>query len=358
MNILVINWQDWKNPFAGGAEVYFYEIFSRLIKKGHHVILVCSRAKNQFRHEILDNFEIYRIGKRFNFNFFAPFALRAILRHRKVDIIIDDLNKIPFYSPFFTRKKVIAMLMHLFRKAIFRETNFLFALYVFLTERIIPIFYHRSIFIAISDSTAQDLKDINVKNNIYVVQSGIPEIPSGTEEKRQKNLIAYVGRVKKYKSIDHFIEAVGIIKKSRHIEVMVVGDGDAREDLIGLANRLNIKITFTGFITEKEKDCIYSKARVIVQPSIKEGWGLTVVEAQAHGTPVVCADSPGLREVIVNGKTGYLYHYGDREELARKVIELLDDDDKWQAFSQAAKEWAKNFSWDRSAKKLEHILFY
>lgn len=356
MNILVINWQDWKNPFAGGAEIYLYEIFSRLIKKGHKVILLCSRSAKQGRYELLDGFEIYRIGDRLNFNFFVPSALRAILRQKKIDVIVDDLNKIPFYSPIFIRKKVMPMLMHLFRSAIYRETNFLFASYVFLAERLISYLYPSSNFVAISNSTAEDLKAIGVNNKIYVVQSGIPIIPPGVKKERQGNLIAYIGRVKKYKSIDHFVKAVKIIKDKRNVKAVIVGDGDAREDLINLANELNVDIRFTGFISEEEKYRIYCQARVVVQPSIKEGWGLTAIEAQSCGTPVVCADSPGLREVVLHEKTGFLYSYGDIDSLSEKIMELMDHEVKWQKFSSAARAWTKEFSWDNAADKLEKIL--
>ncbi len=340
----------------GGAEVYLYEVFSRLIGKGHRVILLVSRAKGQSRHEVIDGFEIYRIGRRFNFNFFVPCALRSILRNNKVDIIIDDLNKIPFYSPLFCRIRVIPTLMHLFRRAIYREANFLSASYVFLTESVIPFLYPRSEFIAISDSTAEDLRNIGVRNKIHVVQSGIPQLPRSTEEKRQKNLIAYVGRIKKYKSIDHFVRTVALIKHDRKIDAVIVGEGDARAELIGLSKKLGAEIKFTGFVSEEEKYQIYSRARVVIQPSIKEGWGLTAIEAQSCGTPVVCADSPGLREVVVDGKTGFLYPYGDINMLTAKIIELIDDEKKWHKFSRAAKEWAHRFSWDNAAEKFEKIL--
>ncbi|MGB7055083.1 MAG: glycosyltransferase, partial [bacterium] len=171
MNILVINWQDWQNPYAGGAEVYLYEIFSRLIRKGHRVILLCSRGPRQPRYEVIDGFQIYRIGRRSNFNFLMPTALKAILRHQRVDIIVDDLNKIPFYSSVFTRKKVLPTLMHLFRSTIYRETNPLFATYVFGAERMVSVLYRSANFVAISKSTAQDLREIGVKNQIHIVHS-------------------------------------------------------------------------------------------------------------------------------------------------------------------------------------------
>lgn len=356
MNILVINWQDWQNPYAGGAEVYFYEIFSRLIKKGHKVILLCSRGQKQKRYEIVDGFEIFRIGRRLNFNFFVPSALRALMRHKKIDVIIDDQNKIPFYSPLFTKSRNLIMIMHLFRKAIFKETNFIFASYVFITERLIPLLYPHSHFIAISQSTAGDLRDMGVKNKIYVVYSGIPKTTIKSNVPRQKNLIAYVGRIKKYKSIDHLLYAVHNLKKEYPVDLTIVGGGDGLLDLKKIAQRLNLAVNFRGFVKENEKYEVYHQARIVVQPSIKEGWGLTSIEAQACGTPVICANSPGLKETVIDGKTGYLYEYGNIPQLTDKIKELLIDDEKWKNFSNEAQEWTKNFSWDKAAEMMDKIL--
>ncbi len=356
MVILVINWQDWQNPYAGGAEVYLYEIFSRLLKKGHNVMLLCSRGAGQKKHEIMDDFEIFRIGRRTNFNFFVPGAVRAILRHRRVDVIIDDQNKIPFYTPIFSNKRNLIMIMHLFQKAIYKETNFVFASYVYFAESIIPLLYPHSHFIAISQSTAEDLRKMGVKKKISVVYSGIPETKIDHTVERQKNLVAYVGRVKKYKSIDHILYAISRLKKEVAVELTIVGDGDERMGLMETARRLNLSVDFKGFVSEKEKYEIYSQARVVVQPSIKEGWGLTAMEAQACGTPVICANSPGLRETLVDGQTGYLYDYGDIKQLSQKIKDLLLDDNRWSMFSKSAREWSKNFSWDRSAELMEKIL--
>jgi glycosyltransferase involved in cell wall biosynthesis len=356
MTILVVNWQDWNNPNSGGAELNLREIFSRLVKKGHRVILLCSRAAGQRRHEVLDGFEIYRIGKRNNFNFYVPAAMRSVLRHNAIHVVVDDLNKIPFYSHAFTRKPVIGLMHHLFRSAIYRETNPFFATYVFFAERVIPVCYRHTPFVAVSQSTANDLRGMGVQGCIDIVHNGIPVRPHDLDVSRDKNLVAYVGRVKKYKSIEHFVEVVAAIQKQRNIKAIIVGDGDAREGLMRRADELEAHITFAGFVSEREKFSVYSQARVVVQPSVKEGWGLTVIEAQSCGTPVVCADSPGLREAVVSGRTGYHYPYGDIEALRARIVDLLDDDATWNQFSQEAEKWAQNFSWDVSAEKFEAIL--
>jgi len=356
MTILIINWQDWHNRMAGGAEVYLYEIFSRLVQRGHRVILLCSRDAGQSARECRDGFEIIRLGRRSNFNFLAAAGLRRILRQTRVDVVIDDLNKIPFYSPLFTRTTVIGMPMHLFRRAIYQETNGLLATYVYLSERLIPLVYRRDPFIAISQSTADDLRDMGLVPAIHIIRSGRPRVPSRGRVERDRNLVCYVGRVKAYKSIDHFLRALAQVRAKRPIEAVVVGDGDARPGLEELARRLEVPVRFTGFVPEEEKYRWYQRARIVVQPSIKEGWGLTVVEAQACGTPVVCADSPGLREVVDNGRSGYLYPYGDIGALSERIAELLDNDNTWNGFSRHALAWVDRFSWDHAADDMEAVL--
>ncbi|UCD20043.1 MAG: glycosyltransferase family 4 protein, partial [candidate division WOR-3 bacterium] len=273
-----------------------------------------------------------------------------------IDVIIDDLNKIPFYSTIFTRKRVLPTVMHLFRRTIFRETNPLAAGYVFVAERIAGKVYGRANFVAISHSTKDDLRDIGVRRRIHIVQSGIPEHSGTGKKRRADDLVVYVGRVKSYKSIDHFVRAVGLVSKRRRIKAKIVGDGDALNDLKALAKRIDVDIDFTGFVSEEEKHNIYRTARVVVQPSIKEGWGLTAIEAQSCGTPVVCANSPGLREVVLDGRTGYRYAYGNIDEMADRIVELLADKPKWVRFANEAKRWSRHFSWDLSAQRFEEVL--
>lgn len=356
MNILFVNWHDRDHPEAGGAEEYLQEITSRLVRKGHAVTLLCSRGRGQRQRDDHAGMSVIRIGRRSLFNFVAPAAVRAILRTQPIDIVVDDLNKIPFFTPLVTRRPVVPMVMHLFRGSIYRETNFLAASYVYGAERFIPLGYRNRRFVAISRSTADDLRDLGVRGTIHIIKCGIPS-PAGQENPaRRVNLVAYVGRVKAYKSIDHFIRALALLKTRRPIETLIVGTGDAVSGLKRLARQVGVDVRFTGFVSEIEKYRIYRQARVIVQPSVKEGWGLTAIEAQSCGTPVVCADSPGLSEVVRHGETGFHYPYGDLKALADRIYELLSDDTTWNRFSIAARRWAATFSWDEAAEELEAVL--
>lgn len=361
MRLLIINWQDWKNPLGGGAEVYLYEIFSRLAKKGHEITLLVSRQAGSPYYEKSDGFEIYRIGNRYNFNFFVPFAVRSLLRHHQYDIIIDDLNKIPFYTPALVGKRHFALMMHLFLKDIYKEVGFVLATYVHWAERLISRFYRSTPFAVLSESSKKDLIDLGVKEkNIEIVYCGIDQKKFRVDNRKKEfGLILYMGRLKRYKSVSHLIKMVPLLRKRRNdFRVIIAGDGDARDELVGLVRSESVepRVEFVFNVGEDEKVDLYQRAWILVQPSVKEGWGLTVIEAAACGTPSVAARSPGLIESVRDGVTGSLYGYGDLGQMVERIDRLLSDREKWKKLSQASIEWAQHFSWDRSAEKMEKIL--
>ncbi len=361
MKLLVINWQDWKNSLGGGAEVYLYEIFSRILKKGHEITLLVSRPEGSPRYENLEGFEVYRIGRRNNFNFVVPAAVRSLLRHHQYDLIVDDLNKIPFYTPAFIKKRHFGLMMHLFRKDIYKEVGFIRATYVLLTETLISLFYRNTPFAVLSESSKQDLIKLGLKDkNISIVYCGIDRNKFKLAEGRKKfGTILYMGRLKRYKSVHHLIKGIPILlKRRKDFKVIIAGDGDARAELVSLVKSENIQpwVEFKYDVSEEEKVALYQQAWLLVQPSVKEGWGLTVIEAGACGTPSIAARSPGLIESVKDGETGILYPYGDIRRMVDGIDRLLTDQKKWREFSRAAIKWADQFSWEKSAAILESIL--
>jgi glycosyltransferase involved in cell wall biosynthesis len=88
---------------------------------------------------------------------------------------------------------------------------------------------------------------------------------------------------------------------------------------------------------------------------MKEGWGITNIEANACGTPVISSNVPGLRDSVKNNQSGLLYEYGDIEQLAAQIISVLSDKSKLDRLSQGAVEWAARFSWDKSAEQMEEF---
>jgi len=360
--VLVINWQDWTHPLAGGAEVHLREVFSRLARRGWEVTLLVSAFGGAAKRETMDGMRVVRVGSRDWFNFAVPLAYRRLSAECHFDIVVDDLNKIPFYTPVFAGKPVAALVHHFFERSIFRETWLLPALYVYLAERFVAPVYRRSWFGAVSASTKQDL-----------VRRGIPEarirlVPNGVDCERytpdeagraERPTVGYFGRLKRYKSVDHLIRAFRLIlQEVPDAELLIVGEGDDRSRLERLSAQTGVRqhVAFTGKVTEEGKIRLLRRMWVCVNPSPKEGWGLTVTEANACGTPVVAADSPGLRDSVVAGVTGLLYPYGDLEALSRNVVRILRDGDLRRAMGQAAVEWARQHSWERAADCAEELL--
>jgi glycosyltransferase involved in cell wall biosynthesis len=361
MRILAVNWRCSKNPLAGGAEVYFQEIFSRLVSRGHHVALLSERFAGSEPEDVIEGIRIIRAGGKFTFNFTAGRLVGPLAESLDADIVIDDLNKIPFYSTWHTKRPVLAILMHLFRGSIFRETLPPMAAYVWMAETMIPLAYKRCRFAVLSASSRQDTVRVGIDSDRIAV------IPPGTDVGRfspdpavpREPLVLHVGRLKRYKATGHLLQAARRLKeRGVKFTVVVVGDGDDRPRLEGLTAKFGLgeQVRFTGFIPEAEKVNWYRRAAVLAENSAKEGWGLIVMEANACGTPVVVANSPGLRDSSKDGVNGLMYEYGDVPALAEKLERLLSDESLRSRLGQQAIAWAKQWTWDGAAQAMERVI--
>jgi len=133
----------------------------------------------------------------------------------------------------------------------------------------------------------------------------------------------------------------------------VLGDGPFREDLVRLAGK---GVRFFGGLQDAERRELVKRAWVLVNPGIREGWGLNVVEANGLGVPCVAYDVAGLRDSVKNGETGLLAEAGNVEALAEKVVTVLNDDTLRKELSQNALEYSGKFDWDRSAEEFMKVL--
>jgi len=361
LNILAINWQDIKNPYGGGAEVHFHEIFKRVSALGHNVTLLCCAYNDAKEQEDIDGIKIIRRGSRNFFNYCVPAEYRKLRRQRHFDIVIDDINKIPFCTPLFVKEPIVAILHHFFGKSIYLETSFIPASYVYLSEKLVPIIYKKIPFAVVSESTRQELLQQSVRSQIELVPNAVDPALYGYKPqlRSKKPLIGYLGRVKKYKSVDHLLLAMpAVLSAVPDARLIIIGDGDYKKNLQDLAYTLGIqeKVHFTGHVSHEEKVKLLNSLWLAVNPSPKEGWGLTVIEANACGVPVIAADSPGLRDSVVHEETGILYPYGNIQLLAKQVVKLLNNQEKQRLFSKNSLNWVNNFSWDESATKIIDII--
>jgi glycosyltransferase involved in cell wall biosynthesis len=362
LKILIFNWQCIKNPLGGGAEVHLQEVFERIAAMGHEVVLYASMFKGVPKEENINGIHVIRQGSRYLFNFYVPFAYLFKFRKQNFDIVIDDVNKIPFFTPIYVKRPLLGITHHLFGKSIFLEVSFPIALYVFLMEKLVKPVYRKIHWIVGSPSTEKELtewgipkKQVTIVN--YCVNSDIFR-QTGVEKSKEK-LIGYLGRLKKYKSIEHLIQAVKIVKEEiPDIKVMIVGDGDNRKNLEDLTRNLGLEniVKFEGFVSEEEKVTYLQQMHFIVNTSSKEGWGLTVVEANACGRCVIAANVQGLRDSVVNGKTGLLYEFGNIRELAEKIIFLFRKNEIVSEYEKNALEWANSFDWNFAAIKTYELI--
>lgn len=364
MNILVVNWQDIRNPLAGGAEVHLHEVFSRIARKGHEVTLYCSSFHGAPHTEKLNGINIIREGGRYLFNFRFLFAYLTRFRKKQFDIVVDDMNKIPFFTPLYVKKPIFGITHHLFGTSIFLEVNAILALYVYVMESMAVWFYRRLRipFIVGSPSTHKELlsrrfrpADITVIN--YAVDHEVHRLTG--VQKNGTPLIGYFGRLKKYKSVDHLLKALPVVlSEIPDLKVLIVGDGDDRPRLEAMTKEMGLDavVEFAGFVPVERKVELLQKMWFKVTTSSKEGWGLTVIEANACGTAVLASNVPGLRDAVRDNETGLLYEYGNIDDLSRKTLLLLQDDALRRRLSSGALEWSKSFDWNNAAEQTLALL--
>jgi glycosyltransferase involved in cell wall biosynthesis len=360
VRILVVNWNDRENPNGGGAEVHLHEIFGRIASKGHRVDLLASGWSGCAQRAYLDGIDVHRVGTRYSFQFNARKYFRERLAGNRYDVLVEDLNKIPLYTPRWQGPPVVGLVHHLFGTTIFREAPLHMAASVWLAERGIPFVYHGTPFEAVSASTADDLAARGIpRKSIRVIYNGMDTeffTPApGTRDSRPS--FAYVGRLKRYKGVDLILQAFAVLARP-DAQLSIAGAGDYRDHLEELAVTLDIadRVRFLGFISAEEKRDLLRRSWASVFASPKEGWGLTNLEAQACGTPVIASDSPGLRESLIDAETGILVPHGDTAALAAAMRKIADSPALVETMGIAGRRFASGFTWDRSANQtLEHL---
>ncbi len=353
MNILIYNWRDIKNPDAGGAEVFTHEIFKRIAEKGHNVTWFTSRFPNSQKEEIIDGIKIIRDGGKYTVYLKAREYYKKYFSKQNFDIIIDEINTVPFFTPDFVNngEKIIALIHQLAREFWFYETSLPVAI---LGRYVLEDWWLRKYryipTMTVSESTKKDLIDLGFKN-ISIIPEGINFKPLDCVGEKEKDpTFIFVGRLKKAKLPDHAIMAFNIVKKKiPNAKLWIVGDGYYRNELEKIAGD---GVTFFGRVSSEKKLNLMSRAWAILVPGIREGWGLIVTEANAMGTLAIGYNVPGLRDSINNGN-GILVN--DYEEMAKGTIELILNKELCEKFSIEALEVSRQFNWDNSAKKLESI---
>lgn len=360
MRLLLVNWQDRENPLAGGAEIHLHEIFGRLAARGHEVTLLCGGWKDAPPRAFLDGIDVIRVGTRHSFPFLARSFFRRNLAAAHFDLLVEDVNKIPLGTPRWGGPRAVALVPHLFGGTAFQELAVPLAAAVWLAERPLGRVYRGVPFEAISASTAADLADRGIpRGSVEVIYPGIDTLhyTPRLELRAPVPMFAYLGRLKRYKGVHHVIRSFAAMgHPSATLEI--AGAGDYRAALERLVGSLDLgdRVRFLGRVSEQEKLSLLRRAWALVFASPKEGWGITNLEAAACGTPVVASNSPGIRESVRDGDTGYLVPHGDVSAMAAAMGRLAHDHALVERLGARARGFSETFTWERAAEETERHL--
>lgn len=341
----------------GGAEVFTREVAKRWVEWGHQVTLFTSEFEGCKREEVVDGVRIVRAGGKYGVYRWARKLYKKCFSKESFDVVVDEINTRPFFAPKFVSndERVVALIHQLAREYWFYETRFPlnYIGYYFLEDMWLRNYVDVPT-ITVSKSTKKDLEEIGFKR-VFVVPEGLNFRPlDEVPEKEAYPVVVYVGRLKRAKRPDHAIKAFKIVKeKVPDAELWILGDGPFKEDLASMADE---GVRFFGGLGDVERRELLGRSWVLVNPSVREGWGLNVVEANALGTPCVAYDVAGLRDSVKDGETGLLAEAGNVDDFAEKILGVLHNGVMMERLSKNALEYSRGFSWDATAKELMKVL--
>lgn len=362
MNILIFSWRGPNHPNAGGAEISTHEHAKGWVKAGHNVTLFTSYYQGAKETEQIDGVTIIQRGRQLLGVQWEAFKWYNFDSHLKFDLVVDQFHGIPFFTPLYVKVRKLGFI-HEVTKEVWRLNQFPipFNFFVGAIGKIIEpsIFrlYKNVQFMTVSDSTKEDLVMWGIpKGRITVVHNGnnhpnIGKLPT----KEKKKTAIYLGAISKDKGIEDGLKIFSYIdQKEDNWQFWIVGKSKQR--YLQVLKRLsrdfgiNEKLKFWGYVSEKEKYELLARAHVLVNPSIREGWGLVVIEAADMGTPTVGYNVPGLRNSIKDGKTGILCN-PNPVDCSDAIISLLSDKNRYKGLRKNCFKWSKEFSWEKSSKE-------
>lgn len=356
MNILLLNWRDPRNPKSGGAEYVTHIHAKAWIKSGDSVTWFTSSFKTSVPIERLDGIEIVRKG-----NILTVFlhAFLFYMKHRReYDLVVDQAHGIPFFSVLYAKVPVVLFIhevagdiwdiMHPFPIA--HIGRFL--------ERMALRLYTKQHVWTDAPSTRRELISLGVDPTRCVAIGCAVSRTSmrAAPKKPSEGSFAVVGRIVPMKRVEDVICAFSIIRANYpKSHLAVVGDGDEGyiRGLKALATRLGLKesIVWHGAVSEKQKYDILSDAHVLLHASVKEGWGLVVLEAASVWTPSVVYGVSGLVDTVKDHKTGVLVQDQTPEALARATLSLIGDKKSYARMQKNAALWNDTFTWKELTEK-------
>ena len=354
MKILWIAHRDPSNPKPGGAERTIYEICTRLVTRGHQVTLLSGGWDGAKKLEYINGIKVIRYGK----NLGPHLALPIILFKGQYDVIINDLgHAIPWISSVILKNHNIAFFHHLHARSLPGQVNIVLAKLITSIEKLYFLIYHDAIFITESATSKNDLRNLLIKtDNIVTIPPGVDRNIFRPGKKTDNPSIVYFGGMRKYKRPQECLYLLKALLEIRNdVKLYIVGSGPEEEAIKNLSKKLGLEneVQFTGKISTKSLASLVSSCWLNVHTSITEGWGFSILEASSAGTPTIAYSVPGVVDAIENESNGVLVPDGDRIELAKSAMEIINSPEK---FWQSSVEVARKYSWDSTTDLWEELL--
>jgi glycosyltransferase involved in cell wall biosynthesis len=349
MRFLMLNWRDPKNPTSGGAERVTRAYLARLVNRGHEVYWFANDFPGAVGTEQLDGITVVRGGGR------GMSILRAISWYRKqprFDLVIDQHHGIAWFAPWWCGTNYIAYIHEVLGPIWRAFYSWPLSSVGRWQERWTHWLYRKVPFWTPSESTKKVLHRHGVRT-VEVFPNGTDATPLVELEEKPLSsplrLVA-VARLAPNKRIDHAIRVAQILlQRGVKTHLTVVGTGEVEGQLRRLAAESGLAghITFTGQLSEKEKDHQLRQAHFLVHTSLREGWGLNVIEANAMGTPAVVYPVGGLVDSTLDGQTGYIAREETPEAITERLLNVTKNPHEYDRLRWNAWERSKTFHWDK-----------
>jgi len=348
----VVAWRDLADIEAGGSEVHAAEWQRRWAEAGIELTVRTSYAQGHAQEGTRDGYRVIRKHGRFMV-FPTTVLSEALHRTGPRDGLVEIWNGTPYLSPLWARCAHITLVHHVHKDMWRLVLEDRLAPYgEFLERRLAPPFYRRTPIVALSESTKAELVDyLHLKpERISVVPPGIDPRYSPEGPKSDTPLVVSVGRLMAPKRFDELIRVCDRVRE-RHpdLQLVIVGDGYERlalEEQVA-AMRAERWIRIAGHVSDEELLALYRQAWVVASASIAEGWGMTLTEAAACGTPAVATRINGHTDSVREGVSGLLAE--SSRELGNQLDRVLSDPDLRQQLSDGAIGYAATLTWDATA---------
>jgi glycosyltransferase involved in cell wall biosynthesis len=347
MRFLMLNWRDPKNPISGGAERVTLAHLAALVERGHEVYWYTFDFPGGAREETFNGIKIVRGGGKGSSIFKAIAWYR---RQDKFDLVIDQHHGVPWFAPWWCRTNCVAYIHEVLGPIWTAFYPWPISTIGRWQEGWIQWLYRNVPFWTPSESTKKDLAAHGVRD-VTVIANGIDTVPLPTLEEKplQSPLrLICVSRVEPNKRVEHAIRAVKLLSECNvPAQLKIVGDGESKAGLEQLTKSLGLQdsVHFSGRLSEAAKNAELRSAHFLIHTSLREGWGLNVIEANAMGTPAAVYPVGGLVDSTVPGQTGLVTSAETPESLANALAEIVKSPDVYSRYRINAWERSKTFSW-------------